>query len=272
MIYIWFIWKGDPNLDPGGKFNIIDGLIRNRKLMTASLNAKGMGFNYQRYLVYVRFTKFYDVRRLPVDSQMLNIYVEDSTRDGSKLRFIPDSASNYSTRMAIPGYQMVGFTQVSKPHAYRSNYSDPQEESQVGAVFSQYIIGLIIKRNGYGFYFKIFLALFASELFVLCSFFFKPNEGMRVAVSAGAFFGAVSNNYVVNSLLPPSGSFGLVDYVSGVGLFMIFSCLVLTLLSNYYFSNKEEKELSEVIDKLMFYIMATGCLVANIVIPLCARD
>ena len=159
-----------------------------------------------------------------------------------------------------------------KTHTYRSSYGDPRVSPDTRKVFSQYIAAVEISRIDYGLYVKLFLSLFAALALTLSSFFIKPSDiGPRFSLPTGAYFGAVANSYVVNSILPPSGAFVLVDHIAGIGLFTIFLSIALSLVSHYLFVRKDEKDLSAALDRAMFFVVGLSCLIANIVIPFCAR-
>lgn len=267
--YVWYSWTGDPKLDPGSKMVIVDGTVLKKDLLE-DYHGEG-GVNYQRYRISAKMIKFFDTARVPIEDHMLNIYIEDGARDGTKIRFVADTTSNISSRLSIPGFKVTGHSNVVKTHTYRSSYGDPRIENDSRKVFSQYIAAVQIKRIDFGFYFKIFLSLFAAALLTLSSFFIKASDvGPRFALPTGAYFGAVANTYLANSLIPSSGSFGLVDHIAGIGLFTIFMSLALALLSNYY-TRKDEKEMSLALDRTMFVVVGTCYIAANIIIPWCAR-
>lgn len=140
-------------------------------------------------------------------------------------------------------------------------------------MFSQYLAGIRISRDGLGFYIKVCLSLFAAILLTLFSFFIRPSDiGPRFAMPTGAYFGAVANSYVANSILPSSaGEFGLVDHVTGIDLLTISLSIALALLYYYLFVHKGEKELALALDRTMFIVVGGSCLLANIIIPLCAK-
>jgi hypothetical protein len=199
---------------------------------------------------------------------MLNIYLEDGARDSGSLRYVADPGANVSSRVRIPGYQITGKANVVKPHAYRSSYGDPRVADKTEKVFSQYIAGISIARSSTGVYNKIFLSLFAALALALCSFYVKASDaGPRFSLPSAAYFGAVANSYVANSILPPSGSFGLVDYVAAFGLSTIALCLILALLSNFIFVKRDDKALSYALDRVMFWVLLVCCVVANVAIP-----
>ncbi len=267
--YVWFSWTGQKDLDPGGKLVIVDGTITKKDLLEDYHGSEGE--NYQKYRVSAKFIKFFDTMRVPIENHMLNIYLEDGYRDGTKLRYVADDSSNISSRVKIPGYTILGTVYVTKPHTYRSSYGDPRTSRNNAKTFSQYIAGIQIKRAGPGVYVKIFVSLFAALALALSNFFVKPSDvGPRFSLPSAAYFGAVANSYVANSILPPSGNFGLTDYVAAFGMGTIFLTIALSLLSNYLFVKKDDKTTALVLDRAMFFTVGFCCLTANIVIPLSA--
>ncbi|MBF0419278.1 MAG: hypothetical protein HQL78_03840 [Magnetococcales bacterium] len=199
---------------------------------------------------------------------MLNIYIEDGARDGTMLRYVADKTSNISSRAKIPGYTIVSIANVVKNHTYKSAYGDPRRPADARATFTQYIAGVSIQRSGFGVYAKIFISLYAALVLALSNFFVKPSDvGPRFSLPSAAFFGAVANSYVANSILPPSGSFGLVDFVAAFGMGTIFLTIALSLISNYIFVKREDKTFAVMLDRSMFFVMGTLCVAANIILP-----
>ncbi len=268
-LYVWFSWTGNKSLDPAGKIVVVDGTINKKELLEEYHGDNDV--HYQRLRVSAKFLKFFDTSRVPIEGHMLNIYIEDGARDGTKLQYVADTASNISSRTAVPGYKIVAHSNVVKPHTYRSSYGDPRVSADSRKTFSQYIVGIEIKRASVGVYIKIFVSLFAALALALSNFFVKPSDvGPRFSLPSAAFFGAVANSYVANSILPPSGAFGLVDYIAAFGMGTIFLTIALSLLSNYLFVKKDDKAMSFVLDRAMFVTLAACCILANIVVPFSA--
>jgi hypothetical protein len=264
--YVWFRWTGEKSLDPGGKLVVVDGNIIKKELLDEYHGDDGT--HYQRFRVSAKFLKFFDTMRVPLEDHMLNIYLEDGARDNTKLRYVADPSSNVSSRVRIAGYQITGKANVVKPHAYRSSYGDPRAGAKTEKVFTQYIAGISIARSSTGVYNKIFLSLFAALALALSSFYVKASDvGPRFSLPSAAYFGAVANSYVANSILPPSGAFGLVDYVAAFGLSTIALSLILALLSNFIFVKKDDKALSYALDRVMFWVLLVFCVLANVAIP-----
>ena len=268
--YIWFRWRGDRALNPGGSFRIVDGSIVRKDLQDEYYGADGT--NYHRFRVSARMVKFFNTTRVPRDSHQLNIYIEDSRLDATQLRYVVDPASGISSRVRIPGYDVSHEAeQVAKTHTYRTSYGDPRIEGGGRRTFSMYTYGVDISRTGMGVYFKVFIGLFAGLALCFASLNLRASDaGPRFSMVAGAYFGAVANSYLVGSLIPSSGQFGLVEFVTFLGLFTIFFSLIATMASIYIWAVRDDKKLSRAFDRVTLCVAGTGYVAANILLPLAA--
>ncbi len=267
--YVWFRWKGDKSIDPGKSFQLVDAKIDKKELQDSYTSPDGI--NYQCYKVVAKMTKFFNATRVPLDDHMLNIYIEDAARDVTQLRYVVDSATNISSRVKVPGYTITGFSNVVKPHTYKTTYGDPRMEEGKHTTYSEYNFAVTIKRASLGVYLKLFIGLFAGVILTLGSFFIRPADtGPRFGLPSAAYFGAVANTYMVSSLMPSSGQFGLADLVTGIGLFTISLCVAATLTSGYYFLRKDEKEFSKHLDRVSWVSIGIGYVAVNVVLPIAA--
>ncbi|MBR0647454.1 hypothetical protein [Plastoroseomonas hellenica] len=268
--YIWFRWQGDRALNPGANFRLVDGSITRRDLQEEYYGADGT--NYQRYRVTARMTKFFNTTRVPRDDHMLNLYIEDARFDATRLRYVADPASNVSSRVRVSGYTISRSSeQVAKTHTYRSSYGDPRLEGQGNRTFSMFTYGVRIERSGMGVYFKVFIGLFAGMALAFASFGLRASDaGPRFSMVAGSYFGAVANSYLAGSLIPSSGQFGLVEYVTFIGLFTIFFSLIATIVSIYIWNIRADKELSRAFDVTTVTAAGIGYVAVNILLPLSA--
>lgn len=267
--YVWFSWKGDRALSPGANFRVVDGRIERKELQDEYYGADGT--NYQRYRVIARMTKFYNTTRVPLDDHMLNIYIEDTRLDASKLRYVADPGTNVSSRVRVSGYRIIESGQAAKTHTYRTSYGDPREPADMRRTFSMYTHGITIKRDGMCVYFKLFIGLFAGLALCFASYGLRASDvGPRFSMLAGAYFGAVSNSYLAGSLVPSSGQFGLVEYVTFIGLFTIFFSLLATIASMVIWNKRGDKELSRAFDLTTVAALSLGYLFVNVLMPLSA--
>lgn len=267
--YIWFRWKGDQGIEPGKNFRLVDGKIEKKDLQTSYVSPDGT--HYELYKVVARVTKFFNTTRVPLDDHMLNIYIEDSSSDVTKMRYVSDPQSSISSRVKVSGYDITGHAVVVKPHTYKTSYGDPRLKEGHRTTFSEFNYGVTLKRNGLGVYMKLFIGLYAGVLLTFCSFYIRPSEtAPRYAFPSASYFGVVGNAYMAHSLLPSSGHFGLADLVTAIGLFTITFCVIASLISVYYYLKKKEEDFSRRLDQVSLKYIGAGFIAVNILLPFCA--
>ncbi|MEZ4367665.1 MAG: hypothetical protein R2939_15520 [Kofleriaceae bacterium] len=264
--YAWFRWQGDPKLDPARSFQLVDARIDKREVVEEHAGVDGV--NYQRARVTAKFTKYFNTTRVPLDDHLLTIRLEDAARDATQLRYVADGDSNISSRVRITGYRVAEHAFVVKPHTYRSTYGDPRGADR--KTFTEYVFGISIERSSIGLYVKLLIGLFAGGLLTLLSFFLRPTDSPRFGFPTTAYFGAVANSYLISSMLPSSGEFGLVDYVTGIGFFTISVCLVSSLVSWHYYVIRKDEVFSQAFDRATRLWVFIIFVSMNLLLPISA--
>lgn len=87
---------------------------------------------------------------------------------------------------------------------------------------------------------------------------------------ASATQAAVANSYITSTYLPDTGSMTLMDRINGLGLVIIFLCMIQTVISGR-FANRDEEEFSRRFDKVSFGLIGLACLALNVTIPLAVQ-
>jgi hypothetical protein len=216
--YVWFRWKGE-KVDPGEDFKVVDGSIESKEKLDEYTSGDE---HYALYRVIAHITKFFDVSRFPRDDHLLTIEIETPASERNKLLFVADKESSVvSSRVQVPGYTIYKTAVIEKPHAYRSTQDAPRLAAGTEQIQSQLRMGLWIERQGWGFYSKMFFALFASVVVALIAFFIDPTYAPRFGIGVGALFAAIANTYVTSSLVPDTGVLTLADMVNQVGILTI---------------------------------------------------
>lgn len=266
--YIWFSWKGDKSLNPAEHFQVIDGSIDSKELVSEHYDNNS---NYQRVKVTASIIKFFDTTRISLEDHMLNIYIEDNKRDSSLLRFVPDEATEISSRVKVPGYDITKMQQVVKPHEYKTTYSSPTANGK-HRVFSEYVVGISLNRSGSGFYLKILIPFLIAISLGLATLWSRPSDtDSRFGLAGAAFFGVVANAYIVNSLVPANGnSFGLLDILSCISLLSVFLIVATSISSLNIYDKQSQPELALSLDKVAFLSIIIGLIIFNIYLPFCA--
>lgn len=263
--YLWFRWKGS-GVDPSQNFQIVDGTIESKQKSDEYTSGDE---HYVLYRVVGRITKFFDVSRFPRDDHVLTISIESPASERGHLLFVADKeSSGVSSRVRIPGYSIYQRAVLEKPHAYRSTHGNPRLGAGTEKVQSQLRMGVWIKRQGSGFYLKLFVALFAAVGVAMLAFFIKPTEvDPRFGLGVGALGAVIVNTYVTSSLVPDTGVMTLADIVNHIGIVTIFLSLTQSAISLYLYERKGKQMLSRLFDRVSFVIFLAAYFVINLILP-----
>jgi hypothetical protein len=224
--YVWFLWSG-PNVHPGDNFQIINGEIIKKVLVT---DTDVGDEHYELYRMSAEITKFFNITRYPRDDHLMTILIEDTKRQFFDLTYVPDEkGSQISSRVKIPGYKIYSKRLVEKGHSYKTRRGDPLLPEDYKATYSQLAFGIGIKRASWGLYLKMFVGIFSAVFFALLAFFVSPaHTSPRFAIGVGAFFASIASIYVISSQIPLSSGYTLTDIVTAASLITVF----LTLLTS----------------------------------------
>jgi len=260
--YIWFNWS-DTSLVPSDNFQVVDGWIESKEKKD---EYKKNGSHYVLYRIVARITSVFDETRFPCDDHLLTICIEDPSYTRQKMIFVADSInSSVSSRVKIPGYLIYQKSQVEKPHSYKTSRGDPRLASGSKATFSQFRMGIWIKRDGWGFFLKMFLPLFIAVAVASLAFFIKPTAvDPRFGLGIGALFAAVANSYITSSMLPNTGVMSLADIINIMGTVTILLTLIESTISLHLYDRRDKKQLSHRFDRLSFYIILAVYATLNI--------
>ena len=143
------------------------------------------------------------------------------------------------------------------------NLDSPKQSARLG-------LSLVVLRQGFGFYIKLFQALFAAVGVALLAGFFKAREEIRFELLVGGFFAAVANSYITTTYLPDTGSMTLMDKINFLGLTTIFLCMIQTVVSAR-FANRGEHGFSRQFDRVTFGLIAASYVALNLAVPLAAQ-
>lgn len=268
--YLWFRWNGS-TVNPGENFQIVDGAIESKEKVDEYTSGEE---RYVLYRVVATTSKFFDVARFPRDDHILTISIESPAADRQALLFVPDTDSTgISSRVRLPGYEIYRQSILEKPHAYRSTLGNPRVAAEVEKVQSQLRMGFWIRREGVGFYFKLFVALFVAVGIALLAFFIKPTDvDPRFGLGLGALAAVIVNTYVTSSLVPDTGVMTLADIVNQIAIVTIFISLAQSAFSLYLYDRKNRKALSRLFDRVSFLTMLPAYLVINLILPWAATS
>lgn len=185
------------------------------------------------------------VHDFPFDHQHLKIQIENSILDNTVLVFDPDFAgSKIDDDEALDGWSIKNFRVATQDNYYATGFGDPRTGHD-HQTFSQFVIELDIERSAWGLFMKIFLGMYIAFLIATISFTPHPSElEPRFGLPVGGLFAAVGNKYIIDSLLPESSTFTLVDTLHALTFIAIFGTLLVSALALRQIDNgnKEKAE------------------------------
>jgi len=162
----------------------------------------------------------------PFDAQTLHVVIEEADKTSDKLSLAVDSENTkLSNWIALDGWTIFPIKAHALTRTYATTYGDPDLKGSSN--YSAVELDIHMKRNGIGLFFKLFSGVYIAFAIAMMVFFFQPTSEVRYSLAVGALFAAVANKYIIDSLLPATVGFTLVDkihvitflYILGVVMF-----------------------------------------------------
>ncbi|TWR27384.1 hypothetical protein FPZ43_12945 [Mucilaginibacter pallidiroseus] len=203
------------------------------------------------------------IDNFPFDKQTLRFSIENSQFDSKSLVFKADlSGKHFDPRFLLQGWNIdsVGITTGVKQ--YETAFGDislkkPHTE------YSAYRVKLKIDRNAIGLFWKMFLGMYVAFLIAyMCFYIHFDSIDSRFGLSVGALFAVIGNKYIIDSSLPESTSFTLVDALHGVTLLFILAVIVSTSFS-LLLIKREQIERAKRFDFICAQVLLAGYIMIN---------
>lgn len=210
----------------------------------------------------------WNVSDFPFDEQHLKVHIENSLFDKKSLVFEADEkGSKYDPEGTLAGWKIKNFRVNVDEKVYETGFGDyrPGKDHQV---FSAFNIEMDIERNAWGLFLKIFIGMYISFLIAMVGFAPNPWDiEPRFGLPVGGLFAAVGNKYIIDSILPESTSFTLVDTLHAITFFAIFAILVVSAICLKLHDNDKVEQclrVNKVGSRLVgaIYVLANFILVA----------
>ena len=165
----------------------------------------------------------------PFDRQKLRLSIENSQYDSESLVFAADTFGNhYDPRFVVSGWNIDSFKVSTKIKDYETTFGDPSLDKP-HSEYGSYRVNIGITRDALSLFWKMFIGMYLAFLIAyVCFFIHADSTESRFGLSVGSLFAVIGNKYVIDSALPETSSFTLVDTLHGVTLFFIFMIIVST--------------------------------------------
>lgn len=260
--WLWFLYNNE-------NFNFLRQLdITNAKsidepqLLQDSLQGK----IYSMLKMKCTMKENWNVEDFPFDQQHLKIQIENTLFDKNDLVFRPDvKGSKFDSDETLAGWDIRNFRVSVIENAYETGFGDDRPDKS-NQVFSAFIIQMDIARNAWGLFLKIFVGMYIAFLIAMISFAPHPGElEPRFGLPVGGLFAAVGNKYIIDSVLPESTTFTLVDSLHAITFFTIFAILVVSATC-LKFQEMGKNELCMRVNKIGAWVIGVTYFLANIIL------
>ena len=239
--WLWFVYN-NPDFDFSRQLDIPNAKeIDEPEIINDSIDGKAWAIMKMKSTM----KESWNVKDFPFDQQHLRVQIENTLFDNRSLVFVPDiEGSKYDNKEAIDGWAITHFKVSSGTNDYETGFGDARPDRSVQN-FSTFLIEMDIERDAWGLFMKIFLGMYIAFMIATISFTPHPSEmDPRFGLPVGGLFAAVGNKYIIDSLLPESSEFTLVDTLHALTFIAIFGTLLVSAIALRQFDNGK-KELAE---------------------------
>jgi len=259
QFWLWGLYKND-------SLKILENMeltgAKDHDFSMSTIEKRGV-FNYATQKGKATFKKDWNITNFPFDRQRLNITIESGDAEHSELVFLADTKnSSYDApHIHLEGWKISKFETRAAIKSYDSNYGDPEITGK--AEYGSFVATIILERDGWGLFFKLFTGLYVAFAISLLPYFMGPENAERFGVLVGALFAAVANKYVVDSILPETNDYTLVDKIHVMAFIYVLISLIMTVVAYRLFAN-EKNTLAKKIDWWAFWATSLSFVGINI--------
>ena len=171
----------------------------------------------------------WSVQDFPFDRQKLVVHVENSEFDRRSLVFQADTlGKHYDPELTIDGWDIENIEIRTGTNGYETAFGDSSLEKPYSE-YSTFDIIIDLDRDATGLFLKLFIGMYVSFFIGCLSFLIHPNHvDPRFGLPVGALFAIVGNKYIIDSLLPETSTFTLVDTLHAITIIFTFFIIALS--------------------------------------------
>lgn len=172
------------------------------------------------------------ISNFPFDEQRLRLSIENSQFDSRSLVFTPDTVGNhFDPRFTLSGWKIDSCVIIAGVKQYETAFGD-EHALRPHTEYSNFRARLVIRRSAAGIFWKMFLGMYIAFLISFVCFYIHADIiDARFGLGVGALFAVVGNKYIIDSALPESTTFTLVDTLHGLTLFCILAVIIGNVIS-----------------------------------------
>jgi hypothetical protein len=258
--WLWFVYK-NPRLNFSQQIDIPNA--KDVEITSESVDTVN-GQYWAQMRVKCTMKENWRVHDFPFDEQTLKIVLEDDVLAIEDLIFVADTAnSRFDNKEALSDWKVDAFSVSTSTATYNTSFGNPAPGFN-NQKFSTFTIQMDIDRKAIGLFLKVFLGMYFAFLIALVSFLSDTNElEPRFGLPVGGLFAAVGNKYIIDSLLPESSTFSLVDILHSLTFLGIFGILTVSAIA-LRLHNNEKVDQAHRINRIGAAVVILGYLLANV--------
>lgn len=203
------------------------------------------------------------VNNFPFDKQTLRFSIENSQFDSKALVFAADTlGKHFDPRFTLRGWNIDSINVSTGIKVYETAFGD-ESVPKPHTEYSNYKVKLLLDRAAMGLFWKMFLGMYVAFLIAyMCFYIHTDSIDSRFGLSVGALFAVIGNKYIVDSSLPESTTFTLVDTLHGITLLFILTIIISTAYS-LRLVKKDKVEDAKKFDFWCAQVMLAGYVLLN---------
>lgn len=180
------------------------------------------------------------VNDYPFDKQYLNVQFENTEYDKNDLVFkVDNKGSTYDKELTVDGWEITNFEATTNENIYETTFGN-YKNTDASCTYATFNIHMTLERSALGLFLKLFVGMYISFLIAMVSFLIHPKDvEPRFGLPVGALFAAVGNKYIIDSLLPETSSFTLVDSLHTLTFGAVFLTIFVSAFALSAFRKKD---------------------------------
>ena len=268
---IWFRWPEAAGLTAEDllAFTVLNGRVESSQVEHQFVSE---GQRYLRCRVLAELSVRWELDRFPLDDQQIVLSIEHPRLSATELSFAADEeGSRISSRVAVPMWEVTGFSVLDKPHAWQTGRGDPRKATAAPVNWSQLRAVISLSPRSWGFHLKLFQCVYVAVAIAAVALLIPANcLDPRFGLGVGGLFAAVANSWMTSELIPDTGLMTLADVINGVSILTILITVLESTLSLHLYETCGMRDLSRFLDKGCFVLLSVGYVVFQVSIAVAA--
>ena len=266
--YFWMRWKGPIN--PVSTMEFANS-VEEWGLMVTNLTANPQklpgGYELQQMRVQGRFFEPFNLKNYPLDSQKLQVTLEDTVYNNTQIVYVPDSSNTtWDSHFKVPGWNITGVSVDKLNHNYVSNFGDPASKDNV---YSALTFAIDITRASNMFWLKLLLPLIFVLITGWLALLLSPKyTEIRTAMPATALLTTVFLQQSSLDAIPGVSTLTLMDLIYVIAYGTIVITFGQIIWDNHRLKSEEEDLIAKVTrhDRISFAVQVLGSVALFIVL------